>query len=35
MTNTPIRVIVHAGFHKTGTTSLQDFLYQNKSSLAP
>ncbi len=35
MTTAPIRVIVHAGFHKTGTTSLQDFLYQNKSSLAP
>jgi hypothetical protein len=29
------RVIVHAGFHKTGTTSLQDFLNQNKSALAP
>lgn len=35
MTTAPIRIIVHAGFHKTGTTSLQDFLYQNKSSLAP
>lgn len=29
------RVIVHAGFHKTGTSSLQDFLHQNKMLLAP
>ena len=29
------RVIVHAGFHKTGTSSLQDFLFQNKAALAP
>ncbi|GHE98748.1 hypothetical protein GCM10016455_19350 [Aliiroseovarius zhejiangensis] len=28
-------VIVHAGFHKTGTTSLQDFLAQNRTALAP
>ncbi|MDE9449879.1 hypothetical protein J3R80_05260 [Aliiroseovarius sp. Z3] len=28
-------VIVHAGFHKTGTTSLQDFLSQNRAALAP
>ncbi len=29
------RVIVHAGFHKTGTTSLQGFLEQNEHLLAP
>jgi len=29
------RVIVHAGFHKTGTTSLQDFLYRNRAALKP
>jgi len=29
------RVIVHAGYHKTGTTSLQDFLHDNKALLAP
>lgn len=29
------RVIVHAGFHKTGTTSLQDFFTTNKAALAP
>jgi len=29
------RVIVHAGFHKTGTTSLQDFLARNRAALAP
>ena len=28
-------VIVHAGFHKTGTTSLQDFLQQNHRYLHP
>lgn len=28
-------VIVHAGFHKTGTTGLQDFLSQNRTALAP
>lgn len=28
-------VIVHAGFHKTGTTSLQDFLSQNRAALSP
>ncbi|SEW03769.1 hypothetical protein SAMN05444851_1015 [Aliiroseovarius sediminilitoris] len=28
-------VIVHAGFHKTGTTSLQDFLSQNRAPLSP
>ncbi|MEJ2020095.1 MAG: hypothetical protein P8X51_18060 [Maritimibacter sp.] len=29
------RVIVHAGFHKTGTTSLQSFLKRNTDALAP
>ncbi len=29
------RVIVHAGYHKSGTTSLQDFLRDNKALLAP
>jgi len=29
------RIIVHAGFHKTGTTSLQDFLAQNRAALKP
>jgi len=29
------RVIVHAGFHKTGTSSLQDFIAQNHTALAP
>lgn len=31
----PRRIIVHAGFHKTGTTSLQDFLAANRTTLAP
>ncbi len=35
MTAAPVRVIVHAGFHKTGTTSLQDFFSLNKTALAP
>ena len=30
-----MRVIVHAGFHKTGTTSLQDFFSTNAEALAP
>ncbi|MZR14688.1 hypothetical protein GQE99_16835 [Maritimibacter sp. DP07] len=29
------RVIVHAGYHKTGTTSLQDFMAANRTALAP
>ncbi len=29
------RVIAHAGFHKTGTTSLQAFLERNAGALAP
>lgn len=28
------RVIVHAGYHKTGTTSLQDFMQANRAALA-
>jgi hypothetical protein len=28
-------VVVHAGYHKTGTTSLQDFLSANREALAP
>ena len=28
-------VIVHAGFHKTGTTSMQNFLSQNRAALSP
>lgn len=36
MTGTPrLKIIVHAGFHKTGTTSLQDFLSNNRNALAP
>ncbi|MCB1368679.1 MAG: hypothetical protein KDK00_13000 [Rhodobacteraceae bacterium] len=30
-----VRVIVHAGYHKTGTTSLQDFLSANRRALKP
>lgn len=30
-----MRVLVHAGFHKTGTTSLQTFLARNRAALAP
>lgn len=29
------RIIVHAGFHKTGTTSIQRFLAQNRQILKP
>ncbi len=29
------RIIVHAGFHKTGTSSLQDYIRQNRAALAP
>jgi hypothetical protein len=29
------RVFVHAGFHKTGTTSLQNFMTANSAALAP
>ena len=32
---TGTRVIVHAGYHKTGTTSLQDFLARNRNALDP
>ena len=31
----PPRVLVHAGFYKTGTTSLQGFLADNRAALAP
>ena len=29
------RVIVHAGFYKTGTTSLQAYLARHRAALAP
>ncbi|SEQ13530.1 hypothetical protein [Thalassovita taeanensis] len=29
-----MRLILHAGFHKTGTSSIQNFLYQNKPTLS-
>lgn len=29
------RIIVHAGFHKTGTTGLQEFLARNRTILQP
>ncbi|RYH03992.1 hypothetical protein EU805_01065 [Salipiger sp. IMCC34102] len=29
------QVIVHPGFHKTGTSSLQNYLHQNRAALAP
>ena len=32
---TPVRVIFHAGFHKTGTTSLQHALGAHRAALAP
>jgi hypothetical protein len=31
----PPRILVHAGFYKTGTTSLQGFLSDNRAALAP
>lgn len=31
----PVRVIVHAGFHKTGTSSLQSYLENNRAALRP
>ena len=31
----PPRILVHAGFYKTGTTSLQGFLSENRAALAP
>jgi len=31
----PIRVIVHVGFHKTGTSSLQSYLGKNRDLFAP
>ncbi|MFC2970383.1 hypothetical protein [Acidimangrovimonas pyrenivorans] len=35
MPDGPVRVLVHAGFHKTGTSSLQDFLRRNRAALKP
>jgi len=35
MPETPVTVYVHAGFHKTGTTSLQDFMQANRKALKP
>lgn len=35
MLNPPVRVIVHAGFYKTGTTTLQAFLAENQRRIAP
>lgn len=29
------RVLLHAGFHKTGTTSVQDFLHRNRRLIRP
>lgn len=31
----PARILVHPGFHKTGTSSLQHFLRRNRQALAP
>ncbi|MEM8632610.1 MAG: hypothetical protein AAGF74_15350 [Pseudomonadota bacterium] len=30
----PVHVLVHAGFHKTGTSSLQDFFRSNRAALS-
>lgn len=30
-----VRILIHAGFHKTGTSSLQDFLKLNRAALEP
>ena len=30
-----MRVLLHAGFHKTGTTTVQQALYRNRDTLAP
>lgn len=35
MTDRPTRVILHAGFHKTGTTSAQNFLRANRAVIWP
>lgn len=35
MTGAAPRILVHAGFHKTGTTSLQGFLQDNRALLRP
>lgn len=31
----PPALVIHAGFHKTGTSSVQDFLRRNRDALAP
>lgn len=31
----PVRVIIHPGFHKTGTSSLQSYLHRHRAALAP
>ena len=30
-----MRILIHAGFHKTGTTSVQAALRRNREALAP
>lgn len=35
MVDTPLRIIVHAGFHKTGTSSAQNALHAHAAALAP
>lgn len=32
---TPARILIHPGFHKTGTSSIQHFLWDNRAVLAP
>lgn len=31
----PRRILIHPGFHKTGTSSIQHFLWENRATLAP
>jgi len=31
----PRRILIHAGFHKTGTSTVQDFLKANRETLRP
>lgn len=35
MSDKPVQVYIHAGYHKTGTTSLQDFMQANRKLLGP
>jgi len=35
MPDTPVHVLIHAGYHKTGTTSLQNFMQMNRAALKP